>query len=177
VVASDYSENMLNQAYDFLTKEEGTSPAAEAEGSSLMLVRADVGRLPFESKTFDLVHAGAAIHCWPTPSMGISEICRVLKPGGRLIGSTFLLSASPLGQRLGSDALVKPFFELEKEFSGGLLPGLTGRSYRFWSEDELRSLCELCGLENFKVERENRFIMFCATKPAPRSKDESDAEV
>ena len=65
----------------------------------------------------------------------------------------------------------------EKEFSGGLLPGLTGRSYRFWSEDELRSLCELCGLENFKVERENRFIMFCATKPAPRSKDESDAEV
>lgn len=177
VVASDYSENMLNQAYDFLTKEEGTSPAAEAEGSSLMLVRADVGRLPFESKTFDLVHAGAAIHCWPTPSMGISEICRVLKPGGRLIGSTFLLSASPLGQRLGNDALVKPFFELEKEFSGGLLPGLTGRSYRFWSEDELRSLCELCGLENFKVERENRFIMFCATKPAPRSKDESDAEV
>ena len=54
-MASDYSENMLNQAYDFLTKEEGTSPAAETEGSSLMLVRADVGRLPFESKTFDLV--------------------------------------------------------------------------------------------------------------------------
>ncbi|QDZ22303.1 S-adenosyl-L-methionine-dependent methyltransferase [Chloropicon primus] len=162
VVASDYSQNMLDQAFEFLNEREDTKFSME---TSLTLVRADVGRLPFQSKSFELVHAGAAIHCWPTPSMGIAEICRVLKPGGRLIGSTFLLAASPLGQRLGDDSLVKPLFELEKEFSGGLMPGLTGRQYRFWSEEELRALCELCGLENFQVERDNRFIMFCATKP------------
>lgn len=125
-------------------------------------------RLPFPSKTFDLVHAGAAIHCWPTPSLGMAEITRVLKPGGKMIGSTFLLSASPLGQRLGNDDFVRPLFELEKELSGGVLPALTGRNMRFWEERELKALCSLCGLDHFQVERDNRFIMFCATKPEKR---------
>lgn len=162
VVASDYSANMLDQAYSFLNESE--SGGRSDDDPDLLFVRADVSRLPFERNTFDLVHAGAAIHCWPTPSTGISDICRVLKPGGRLIGSTFLLSASPLGERLGSDDIVRPLFEIEKEFSGGLMPGLTGRTYRFWSEKELKDLCELCGLENFSVVRKNRFIMYCATK-------------
>jgi SAM-dependent methyltransferase len=172
IVASDYSENMLKQAYSFLEKEEDSKDAAAAAANngteidpSVLLVRADVGRLPFPSKTFDLVHAGAAIHCWPTPSLGMAEITRVLKPGGKIIGSTFLLSASPLGQRLGSDDLVRPLFEIERELSGGMLPALTGRNYRFWEERELKALCSLCGLDHFRVERDNRFIMFCATKP------------
>lgn len=44
---------------------------------SLILVRADISRLPFASSSVDAVHAGAAIHCWPSPSTGVS-ICSVL---------------------------------------------------------------------------------------------------
>lgn len=35
-------------------------------------MRADISRLPFVSSSVDAVHAGAAIHCWPSPSAGVS---------------------------------------------------------------------------------------------------------
>lgn len=35
------------------------------------LVRADVSRLPFASSAVDAVHAGAALHCWPSPSNAV----------------------------------------------------------------------------------------------------------
>ncbi|KAH0849631.1 hypothetical protein HID58_096233 [Brassica napus] len=34
----------------------------------VVLVRADIARLPFLSGSVDAVHAGAALHCWPSPS-------------------------------------------------------------------------------------------------------------
>lgn len=40
--------------------------------SNLALVRADVSRLPFSSGSIDAVHAGAALHCWPSPSNAVS---------------------------------------------------------------------------------------------------------
>lgn len=39
---------------------------------NLALVRADVSRLPFTSGSIDAVHAGAALHCWPSPSNAVS---------------------------------------------------------------------------------------------------------
>ncbi|CAL9028156.1 unnamed protein product [Prunus brigantina] len=62
VVALDFSENMLRQCYDFLKKD----PTLLA--TNLALVRADVSRLPFPSGSVGAVHAGAALHCWPSPS-------------------------------------------------------------------------------------------------------------
>ena len=41
-------------------------------GRNLALVRADVARLPFATGTVDAVHAGAALHCWPSPLSGVS---------------------------------------------------------------------------------------------------------
>lgn len=37
----------------------------------IALVRADVARLPFGTGTIDAVHAGAALHCWPSPAAGV----------------------------------------------------------------------------------------------------------
>lgn len=39
----------------------------------LVLIRADIARLPFASSSVDAVHAGAAVHCWPSPSAGVSS--------------------------------------------------------------------------------------------------------
>ena len=46
---------------------------------NLILVRADISRLPFVSSSVDAVHAGAALHCWPSPSaaVSISSICGI----------------------------------------------------------------------------------------------------
>jgi hypothetical protein len=38
---------------------------------NLALVRADISRLPFASCSVDAIHAGAAIHCWPSPSNAV----------------------------------------------------------------------------------------------------------
>ncbi|CAA7395820.1 unnamed protein product [Spirodela intermedia] len=84
VVALDFSENMLRQCNDFVNQE-----GLPREG--LVLVRADIGRLPFVSSSVDAVHAGAALHCWPSPSAAVSEISRVLRPGGVFVATTFIL--------------------------------------------------------------------------------------
>ncbi|KAF5945898.1 hypothetical protein HYC85_016126 [Camellia sinensis] len=62
VVALDFSENMLRQCYDFIENDDSILTI------NLALVRADVSRLPFTSGSIDAVHAGAALHCWPSPS-------------------------------------------------------------------------------------------------------------
>ncbi|PWA50915.1 S-adenosyl-L-methionine-dependent methyltransferases superfamily protein [Artemisia annua] len=66
VVALDFSESMLKQSYDYIKQEENISK------ENLILVRADIARLPFASSSIDAVHAGAALLCWPSPSAGVS---------------------------------------------------------------------------------------------------------
>jgi SAM-dependent methyltransferase len=58
--------------------------------NAVTLVRADIARMPFLSNSLDGVHAGAAIHCWPSPKAAVAEIARVLKPGAVFCGTTFL---------------------------------------------------------------------------------------
>nr|QTZ19571.1 putative methyltransferase chloroplastic-like protein [Bixa orellana] len=84
VIALDYSENMLRQCHDFIKQDRSLSAA------NLALVRADVNRLPFASGSIDAVHAGAALHCWPSPSNAVAEISRILRSGGIFVGTTFL---------------------------------------------------------------------------------------
>ncbi|XVE98451.1 hypothetical protein REPUB_Repub03eG0107700 [Reevesia pubescens] len=71
VIALDFSENMLRQCNDFIKQD--TSLLA----SNIALVRADVSRLPFSSGSIDAVHAGAALHCWPSPSNAVRIVCSV----------------------------------------------------------------------------------------------------
>lgn len=52
--------------------------------------RCDVSRLPFQTKSLDGVHAGAALHCWSKLEESLSEVFRVLKPGKGFFATTFL---------------------------------------------------------------------------------------
>lgn len=149
VIAADFSESMLREARQYFNSDTTLDP------SKYVLVRADAGRLPFATGTLAGVHAGAALHCWPDPRAALAEISRVLRPGGVFVASTFLTGISPLGQALGSDALVRPLRALEPS------PG----AYKWWEEDEIRDLCAAVGLKAFRRERQNRFIMFCVEKP------------
>ncbi|RDX57733.1 putative methyltransferase At1g78140, chloroplastic, partial [Mucuna pruriens] len=85
VVALDYSENMLQQCYEFIQQEENFPK------ENFILVRADISRLPFVSSSVDALHAGAALHCWPSPLAAVAEISRVLRPGGVFVATTYIL--------------------------------------------------------------------------------------
>ncbi|KAL1822048.1 hypothetical protein ACET3Z_008826 [Daucus carota] len=145
VVALDFSENMLQECFKFI-KEEENFPT-----ENLILVRADISRLPFATSSVDAVHAGAALHCWPSPSAAVAEVSRVLRPGGVFVATTYILdglySLIPL---LGSVR------QVIGEVSG---------SHIFLSEAELKDLCTACGLIDFTVVRNRRFVMISARKP------------
>jgi 2-polyprenyl-6-hydroxyphenyl methylase/3-demethylubiquinone-9 3-methyltransferase len=51
-------------------------------------VRADVARLPFPDGCADVVSAGELLEHVPDLTATIAEICRVLRPGGRLVVDT-----------------------------------------------------------------------------------------
>ncbi|KAL6603751.1 hypothetical protein ACP70R_044112 [Stipagrostis hirtigluma subsp. patula] len=147
VIALDFSENMLRQCYEFI-KQDGTLLNA-----NLALVRADISRLPFASCSVDAIHAGAAIHCWPSPSNAVAEISRVLRPGGVFVGTTFL--SSPRNNPFSVEAL-RPLRQIV---------GPVNSSYNYFTEGELEDLCKSCGLVNYSSKVQRSFIMFSGQKP------------
>uniref|UniRef100_A0A9I9EMV3 Methyltransferase n=1 Tax=Cucumis melo TaxID=3656 RepID=A0A9I9EMV3_CUCME len=46
------------------------------KGSNLALAKVDISRLPFSSGSVDVVHAGATLHCWPSPSNVVSIVLK-----------------------------------------------------------------------------------------------------
>jgi SAM-dependent methyltransferase len=157
VIAADYSEAMLREAVAGLAAD-GVDPGA------YLPLRLDAGRLPFATGSVAGVHAGAALHCWPSPALAVHEVSRVLRPGGVFVGSTFLDAAAPLGDLIGDDAATAVASFIPGAV-GGSMPG--GRAFRWWSEADIRGLCAAAGLVDFKRWRKNRFIMWAARKPSP----------
>jgi len=151
VIALDYSESMLQQTRQGIDADPNLKRQAVAV--DLELVRADVARLPFPSASLSAVHAGAAIHCWPAPTLAMAEIARVLRPGGRAVLSTFLVPGqeSPL---------------LNEALRGILAAPTSGSGIRYWEESELRDLCSRVGLVNFEAERRRDSILFKVERPA-----------
>jgi SAM-dependent methyltransferase len=82
---------------------------------------ADMTRLPYADACFDAAVCGWAIEHLPDPRPGLSELARVLKPGGKL-----LLLAT------------------EDTFTGALCSRLW--HCRTYNRQELRQTCEACGL-------------------------------
>eukprot|EP00793_Prasinoderma_coloniale_P003578 PRCOL_00002952-RA len=156
VVAVDYSEAMLAQAAQFLSEEQAKGGASMCPVS---LVRADAARLPFATASVDAIHAGAALHCWPSPLAALAEISRVLKPGGVFVASTFLDQVAPLGELIGDDKLVNPLSDALRGTVNANLP------YRWWTESELKELVAIAGLTDYERLRERQYIHFTARKP------------
>lgn len=75
LTAVDLSPRMLEQAKQVL---QGTD-------ADLILRQADAEALPYDDNTFDLVMTAHMLEHLVDPSLALSEMVRVLKPGGRLI--------------------------------------------------------------------------------------------
>jgi ubiquinone/menaquinone biosynthesis C-methylase UbiE len=87
VVAADISATMLGRA----------SATARRLGVADQVTPtiADVGALPFDDATFDLVSSFTGLHCFPEPRRAIDEMVRVLVPGGVLTGSSLFSDTGP----------------------------------------------------------------------------------
>lgn len=73
--------------------------AARHPGADIQLIEGDMYRLPFSDSTADLCLSYGGLHCLSRPRDALTEMARCLRPGGRLLGSTFL-SAGSRRQRL-----------------------------------------------------------------------------
>jgi ubiquinone/menaquinone biosynthesis C-methylase UbiE len=83
-VAADVSSLMLKRA----------SKQADRRGiDQIEFVQADAEHLAFRDGSFDLVVTYNSLHCFPDPAAGLKEMVRVLRPGGRLRGTTLILGA------------------------------------------------------------------------------------
>ncbi|CEM05766.1 unnamed protein product [Vitrella brassicaformis CCMP3155] len=101
VIAADFSEAMLTETWGGFVREGIQRPE---------LVRCDVARLPFMTESIDVIHAGAAMHCWPSLEESLYEVYRALKPGGRFYATTFKVGGWTGSNGFGLAARQTSFF-------------------------------------------------------------------
>lgn len=135
VIACDYSDSMLTEARRRIVADKDLSNT-QGRKTKLDLVRCDVGKIPMTSNSLDALHAGAAMHCWPDLDSALSEIYRVLKPGGRYFATTFLSNYFSVIQATGGDTIQQQAFQL------------------FESTDILRDMVTKAGFEESNVQVE-----------------------
>ena len=78
LILTDFSAGMLAEA-------QKNVPALPA----ISFMQADVQAIPFENATFDRAIANMMLYHVPDPDLGISEILRVLKKGGKFYCATY----------------------------------------------------------------------------------------
>lgn len=92
---------------------------ARERGVDVELVQADMRALPLPDGCADLVLAYSGLHMVGEPQRAVSELMRCLKPGGELVGSTFLAEGARRqrallghGERTGQNGTLVPAAEL-----------------------------------------------------------------
>ncbi len=135
-VAADISPSMLGR----------TRQEAARLGVDIETVEADVGALPFGDASFDMVVTFTSLHCFPDPQNAVSELTRVLRPGGTLSGSALLNDNGPRASLLM--AIGRP--------AGLTGPGVVSGDLRRWLSE--------VGLGGVRLERSGGITYFRAVK-------------
>jgi SAM-dependent methyltransferase len=138
-VAADIAPEMLARA-ERVARERRVEAQVEVR-------EADVERLPFEDGEFDVVLSFAGLHCFPDPGAAVLEIARVIRPGGRFMGSVFLTGTGP---------------RYVPAIVGGRLAGVMGPS---GSRDDLDRWLRDAAFRDVGIEMSGAIGYFTATKP------------
>ena len=116
--------------------------AARHPGADIQLIEGDMYSLPLADASADLCLSYGGLHCLSRPQDALAEMARCLRPGGRLLGSTFL-SRGSRRQRL----LLR-----NEDF------GSTG------SAGDLRAWLHGTGFGDVSVDRSDGLVVFGATR-------------
>jgi len=140
-VAADLCPKMLRRAQ------------RRAERRSLRqveILKADMVDLPFADEAIDLFLSFSGLHMIPDPERAVGEIARCLKPGGRLIGTTFLSDGSRRARAIFKAG----------SFRGHALPPKRASLLRW---------LEAAGLKEPAIGPQQGFTSFEARSPSTRS--------
>lgn len=97
ITCLDYSPDMMGQA----------SEKAERMGlQNVQFRQGDVGTLPYEDSSFDIVLSLNGFHAFPDKEAAYRETFRVLKPGGTFCGCFYVA-----GECRRTDRLIKKVYE------------------------------------------------------------------
>jgi ubiquinone/menaquinone biosynthesis C-methylase UbiE len=144
----DYTVHAVDSVFEMLDL---TRKRALREGleSRIKCARGDIHCLAFADQSFDLVIAAGVLPWLPSVETPVKEMCRILKPGGRLI----LSLDNSWGLCWFMDPLTNPLLKPIKELTRGILSRLgkrkprlhvqmmsIGESYRLLSANGLRTL-------------------------------------
>ena len=111
IICMDYSEEMLLEAKERFD---------EKNLKNVTTLQGDVGNLPFDNESFDMVLSMNGFQAFPDKEKAFSEIYRVLKTGGTFIACFYVKGKTKLGDWLANNVLTskgwfsKPF-ETEDE--------------------------------------------------------------
>ncbi len=119
--------------------------AARFPAVETRLIEGDMAALPLEDGVAELCLSYGGLHCIPNPDAALAEMTRCLRPGGRLVGSTFLAQGSRRQRRL-------------------LRSGDFGH---VGSAEDLRRWLRECGLTDVSVDREDGLAVFSARSVIP----------
>lgn len=136
-IAVDLSETMLNRV---------RRRAAMRGLGPIEAVRADMAALPFADAIADLCLCYSGLHIVDDRQAVLVEIGRCLKPGGELVGSTFLLSGSRRQRFLMRRGQQRGEF------------GVSGTS------EDLRSWLSAAAFTDISIDRNDEFAVFSATR-------------
>jgi ubiquinone/menaquinone biosynthesis C-methylase UbiE len=86
-LAADIAQAMLDRSVD----------AARRRGVADQVVPrlADVGNLPMDDGSVDLVVTFTGLHCFPDPRLAVAELARLLRSGGVVTGSMLATDTGP----------------------------------------------------------------------------------
>ena len=117
------------------------------------VVRADMRSLPLDDGAVDIALSYSGLHMIPDPHRAIAELGRVVRPGGQLGGSSFVVPGTRrqrfvfgLGARTGHPA-----------------PSIRERDLREWLTD--------AGFTDIRYEVRDGFAVFGATRSSPRGRE------
>jgi phosphatidylethanolamine/phosphatidyl-N-methylethanolamine N-methyltransferase len=91
VTGIDFSALMLEKAHERVVKKGVTN---------VRLQEMDAANLTFADDTFDIVYAPYVISVVPDPIAVTREMCRVCRPGGRIVILNHFLSQNPIAARI-----------------------------------------------------------------------------
>lgn len=106
ITATDYSEKMIAEA------------KKSQQHTNICFEIADACALQYEEALFDVVIISNALHIIPEPEKVISEIRRVLKPGGILIAPTFVHGKMNAPAKMLSKIMSLAGFRTENKWTG-----------------------------------------------------------
>jgi demethylmenaquinone methyltransferase/2-methoxy-6-polyprenyl-1,4-benzoquinol methylase len=144
VVGTDFCRPMLDIAAKKVTKSQ----------SGIPLIEGDALRLPFLDRSFDGVTIAFGLRNLSDVEGGLTELLRVLKPGGSLAVLEFSKPVVP-----GFSLLFKAYFTKLLPFVGGLLSGsrsayqyLPDSVLKFPDQKELAAAMERLGFDRVRYE-------------------------